>query len=100
MVGDHLDARAIRATVLRTVFFDRSTSFAFAKSAFRRGLDTAQVDIEELFKNGYYQYGLLLAKAWSKAFFNGKTKPAGEGLFGSCLYLLIGKYLVPLASSS
>mmetsp|Transcript_43459 Transcript_43459/g.48934 ORF Transcript_43459/g.48934 Transcript_43459/m.48934 type:complete len:1821 (+) Transcript_43459:59-5521(+) len=100
MVGDHLDARAIRATVLRTLFFDRSASFAFAKSAFRRGLDTAKVDIEELFKNGYYQYGLLLAKAWIKTFYNGKTKPAGEDKFGSYLYLLMRKYLVPLASST
>jgi len=100
MVGDHLDARAIRATALRTLFFDRSASFVFAKSAFRRGLDTSQIDIEELFKNGYYQYGLLLAKAWIKTFYNGKTKPAGEDKFGSYLYLLMGKYLVPLASSS
>jgi len=100
MVGGHLDARAIRAAVLRTLFFDRSASFTFAKSAFRRGLDTAKVDIEELFKNGYYQYGLLLAKAWIKTFYNGKTKPAGEDKFGSYLYLLMRKYLVPLASSS
>lgn len=99
MVGVHLDGRAIRTVALRTLFFDRSTSYAFAKSAFRRGFDTSLVDIEELFKNGYYQYGLLLAKARSKAFFNGKIKPAGEDLFGNCLYLLMGEYLVPLALS-
>jgi hypothetical protein len=99
MVNDHLDCRAIRSVALRTLFFDTSTSYTFAKSAFRRGFDTSQTDVDELFKNGYYQYGLLLSKAWSKVFLNGQTKPSGEDLFGSCLSLLMGEYLVPLASS-
>lgn len=99
MIGDHLDCRAIRSVALRSLFFDTSTSYSFAKSAFRRGFETSQTDTDELFKNGYYQYGLLLSKAWSKVFLNGQSKPNGEDPFGSCLSLLMREYLVPLASS-
>ena len=97
MITCHLDGRAIRAIVLRLLFFDRSTNYA--KSAFRRGLDDAKSDVDELFKSGYYKHGLLLAKACSKAFIDGKTKPGGVDLFGNCLNMLMGNYLVPLASS-
>jgi hypothetical protein len=99
MARDHLDCRAIRSVALRTLFFDTSTSYAFAKSSFCRGFDTSQTDVDELFKNGYYQYGLLLSKAWSRVFLNGETKPGGEDLFESQLKKLMGEYLVALASS-
>jgi len=99
MVKDHLDCRAIRSVALRTLFFDTSTNYSFAKSAYRRGFDTSTEDVDELFKNGYYQYGLLLSKAWSQVFLNGKTKPRGEDLFGNCLSNLMSEHLVPLASS-
>jgi len=99
MVDLHLDGRAIRSLALRTLFFDRSTSYAFAKYAFRRGIDTSQIDVDELFKNGYYQFGLLLAKAQNKVYRNGKAKPGGNDIFGNYLSRLMGEYLVPLASS-
>jgi len=99
MVGVHLDCRAIRSVALRTLFFDTSTSYRFAKSAFDRDFSTSQTDIDELFKNGYYQYGLLLSKAWRNLFLNGETKPNGEDLFGSCLSLLMREHLIPLTSS-
>ncbi len=99
MIKDHLDCRAIRSVALRTLFFDTSTDYSFAKSAFRRGFGTSQADADELFKNGYYQYGLLLSKAWSKVFLNGQSKPGGEDLFGTCLSNLMSENLIPLASS-
>jgi len=100
MVGEHLDGRAMRSLALRTLFFDRSTSYTFAKSAFRRGIGTSQIDIDELFKNGYYQYGLLLAKAQSMVYQNGKSKPEGSDIFGNYLSQLMGEYLVPLTFSN
>ena len=99
MVKDHLDCRAIRSVGLRTLFFDTSTNYTFAKDAFRRGFSSSRFDIDELFKNGYYQYGILLSKAWSKLYLSGQAKPNGEDLFGSCLSVLMRDYLVPLASS-
>ena len=99
MVKDHLDCRAIRSVALRTLFFDTSTNYTFAKSALCRRFDTSQTDVDELFKNGYYQYGILLSKAWGKVFLNGEIKPNGEDLFGSCLSILMREHLVPLGSS-
>jgi len=99
MIKDHLDCRAIRSVALRTLFFDTSTDYTFAKSAFRRGFGTSQADVDELFKNGYYQYGLLLSKAWSKVFLNGQSRPGGQDLFGTCLSNLMSENLVLLASS-
>ena len=75
MVKDHLDCRAIRSVALRTLFFDTSTNYTFAKDAFRRGFSSSRFDIDELFKNGYYQYGILLSKAWSKLYLSGQAKP-------------------------
>lgn len=77
--------RAIRSIAIRALFFDRSTAYSSAKSAFLREFDSSNQDIKELFDTGYFQLGLLLARSWSKAFETktGSTKPGGQDLFGS-----------------
>jgi hypothetical protein len=81
------EGRAVRCIAIRALFFDRSTAYSSAKSAFLREFDSSNQDVNELFKNGYFQLGLLLAKSWSKDFETktGSTKPAGQDLFGSCV---------------
>lgn len=99
MTQVELDGRAIRSVALRALFFDRSSVYSVAKSAFLREFDTSSQDISELFKTGYFQHGLLLARSWSKVFetTTGSTKPGGRDLYGSCVSQM-GFNLVTLLS--
>jgi hypothetical protein len=93
-----LEGRAIRGIALRTLFFDRSSDPSFAKSAFLREFESSKLDIDELFKHGYYRYGLLLAKSWSKNCeeLTGSSQPEGEDLFYTCLSHLLDTCLMQL----
>jgi hypothetical protein len=95
-----LEGRAVRSIALRTLFFDRSSDHSFTKSAFLREFDSSKLDIDELFKNGYYRYGLLLAKAWSKnrEALTGSCRPGGQDLFYDSLSHLLYSYLIPLST--
>ena len=97
-----LEGRAIRASALRVLYFDRSSDRSFASAAFLRDFATSDSDVEELFKNGYYRHGLLLAKAWSKNYDSavGCTDPNGQGLFYDSLVHLLDAYVVPRATYS
>jgi hypothetical protein len=93
-----LDGRAVRSIGLRTLFFDRSTDYHSTKLAFLREFNT-QADVSVLFSNGYYQYGLILAKEWSEGLgaLNGSTKRGGVDLFGCKIGILLKDYLIPLS---
>lgn len=99
MTVGKLEGRAIRSIALRTLFLDRSTDHAFTKSSFSRAFETSKLDIEELFRNGYYRCGLLLAKAWSKnrEVLTGSSRPGGHDLFYDSLSHLLYAYLIPLS---
>jgi hypothetical protein len=101
MSSTQLKGRAIRSVALRSLFFDRSTDYLSSRSAFLRSFETSNIDVESLHSNGYYHYGLLLAYEWKNNFkaLTGSTKPNGEDIFGRCLSLLMGDYLVPLSNS-
>jgi hypothetical protein len=95
-----LEGRAIRSITLRTLFFDGSSDPSFAKSAFLREFDSSNIDIDELFKHGYYRYGLLLAKAMSKNYeaLTGSSRPEGQDLFYDSLSYMLYTYVVPLSA--
>ena len=97
-----LEGRAVRCIGLRTLFFDRSSDRSFSKSAFLREFNSSKLDIDELFKNGYYRYGLLLAKVWSKncEALTGSSRPGGQDLFYSSLSHLLYSFLIPLYTES
>ncbi len=101
MTTVELGGRAIRSMGLRALFFDRSTDPSFAKAAFLRQIDSSKLDIDTLFQFGYFQYGLLLAKAWAKnrETETGSSRPAGGELFTDCLCHMLEMYLMPKASS-
>jgi hypothetical protein len=97
-----MQGRAIRNVALRTLFFDKSSSQTYAKDALMRDLDSANSDVDELFKNGYYRYGLLLSKAWSnnRKALTGSHRPNGKDMFYSSLVHLIQTSLIPLSTES
>jgi hypothetical protein len=100
MTLTELEGRAIRSIALRTLFFDGSSDPSYAKASFQREFDTSSSDIDELFKNGHYRHGLLLAKAMSKNYeaINGSSRPEGRDLFYDSVGFLLYTYLVPLAA--
>lgn len=100
MTTVELAGRAIRTLSLRALFFDRSTDSSLTKSAFLRRIDSSKLDIESLFEFGYFQYGLLLAKAWTnnRQVETASSSPGGSDLFVDCLCHMIETYLIPIAS--
>ena len=94
-----LHGRAIRTIALRNLFFDGSSDPSYAKASFLRDVDSSESDIDELFKNGYFRYGLLLAKAMSKNYesLTGSCRPEGQDLFYLSLNHMLFTYVVPLA---
>ena len=94
-----LHGRAIRSISLRNLFFDGSSDPSYAKASFLRDVDSSESDIDELFKNGYFRYGLLLAKAMSKNYeaLTGSCQPEGEDLFYLSLNHMLSNYVVPVA---
>eukprot|EP00980_Cylindrotheca_fusiformis_P012574 scaffold3084_cov144-Cylindrotheca_fusiformis.AAC.22 len=94
-----MQGRAIRNIALRALFIDKSPSQTYAKDALLRDLDSASSDIEVLFKNGYYRYGLLLSKAWGnngKAL-TGSNRPNGQDSFYKSLVHLLRTSLIPIS---
>ena len=94
-----LKGRAVRCIALKTLFFDKSTSQSSVKKSLLHSLDSSNIDIDQLFKYGYYRYGMLLAKGWStnREVLTGSHRPEGQDLFYDSLVHMMQNYLIPLS---
>jgi hypothetical protein len=99
MTAIDLHGLAIRILALRTLFFDGSSDPSYAKASFLRDLDSSERDIDELFKNGYFRYGLLLANAMSKNYEarTGSSCSEVQDLFYLSLSHMLYTYVVPVS---
>lgn len=97
-----MQGRAIRNISLRTLFCDMSSSQTYAKDALLRDLDSSSSDIDELFKSGYYRYGLLLSRAWgdNRKSLTGSRRPNGKDIFYESLVHLLQTSLIPISTES
>jgi hypothetical protein len=95
-----LQGRAIRCIALQTLFLDEVSVKSLWKKSFLLDLDSSTSDIDELFKNGYYRAGLLLARAWSRnrETLTGSSRPEGQDLFYNTVVHLLQSYLIPLSA--